>query len=1226
MYLRRLEVDGFKAFAERQRFEFGPGISVIVGPNGSGKSNVADAIRWALGEQSTRQLRARRTEDVIFSGSSKRRQLGMAEVTLTLDNSEGWMPIAFNEVAVTRRAHRSGQNEYRINGQQVRRADVVDLFRRAQVGQNSYAHMSQGLVDEVLALRPTERRILIEEAAELGRHRQQLTLAERRLVEARDNLGHVRILVAELEPRLKQLERQSRKAERHQALRSELSWTLQQYLSREIAGAREGQRVTEEVRDQSTLEVSVARSAATVLAERLGQMSGLIAEQRASLERTRQRERELAEERLRLQQTVALAEQRLELIAERRSELKASLASASSAAVAERPDDGSVASLTALAEAGREELVRQREALAAADGATHTVLRELAELEVRRARLEGDRDDSERRIAEQADERAEEEQQRTAAAERFAQLAGEVRAYRGRSPRRRGLMLRLAGRQREQRVRRDAAEAALDEAHVQQERAAHRLRERATRLTALGERQRLLEQLTERLESAQGGARSVVEAADSRPTESRPLDAGRPAEAGQPGASLTGIVGLLSRLIQVPDGMEAAIEAALAEQVGAVVVEREADALAALEYLRRQDGGSATIYPLDGLEHVRSLNIFGERGVVGVAARLVRTETRYRPLVNTLLGRVIVVRDLNTAHRMIRRGLGSVVTRDGLLLRADGSLYGGRGTGRAEQFALRRELDALPEEHEAAAAAHAEARTDHERREQAVKEARVRVASARAAVEQADASARAAEQERGRERRIFGQALAELRSLRPLLDEGGGEEARAALSHVRLADALASLSSVEESIERLRDRANSVTAERDAAAGRVEEATTALFARRAELHAAESRQRQDEEERAREAERVGRERTQRDALVREQQDLELSLEDYRQRLASRIGALSLAQEAVEPARSALADHEREQRELTDSRDQMQPTLLAAERGLLASESAAREQQQRLRRLLAQLEEEEMVLLADGRVVPSGGASASDAPTGHVTGDDPAALEPSEPAAHEGASPPHGEALWARIAELKASIRALGPVNIEALADLDEQGQRHEFLTDQMADLRDSEAELREAIRELRQRIRERFIETFELVNGHFKEYFARFFGGGRAELTLLVDDEEPEGEPGVEIVAQPPGKRVANLNVLSGGERSMTSVALLFSLLAVNPAPMVVLDEVDAALDDTNVGRFVETLRELSERSQFVVISHNRTTIEAGDAIYGVSMGEDSTSQVLSLQLATAAS
>ena len=207
MYLRRLEVHGFKAFAERQRFEFGNGMSVIVGPNGSGKSNVADAIRWALGEQSSKQIRARKTEDVIFSGSDKRRQMGMAEVTLTLDNSEGWMPIDFAEVSVTRRAHRSGDNEYLINGQQVRLSDVLDLFRRAQVGQNSYAHMSQGLVDEVLALRPGERRELIEEAADLRRHRHQLTLSERRLVETRDNLGHVRMLIREVEPRLRQLER-----------------------------------------------------------------------------------------------------------------------------------------------------------------------------------------------------------------------------------------------------------------------------------------------------------------------------------------------------------------------------------------------------------------------------------------------------------------------------------------------------------------------------------------------------------------------------------------------------------------------------------------------------------------------------------------------------------------------------------------------------------------------------------------------------------------------------------------------------------------------------------------------------------------------------------------------------------------------------------------------------------------------------------------------------------
>nr|HRC63153.1 AAA family ATPase [Dehalococcoidia bacterium] len=323
MYLRRVEVHGFKSFADRQRFEFGPGVTAVVGPNGSGKSNVAEAVRWALGEQSARSLRARKTEDVIFSGSDKRRQLGMAEVTLVLDNSEQWMPVDFSEVSVTRRAYRSGESEYLINGQRVRLMDVHDLFRRAQVGQNSYAMMSQGLVDEVLALRPVERRDLIEEAADVHRHRIELNRAERRLTETRDNLGHVRMLIREVEPRLKQLERQSARAERFKVLQAQLSDALQVYYEHELRAAQDALTAARARHDQQAQAFQSARIEVDSVLGRADAIDGRVHELRMALERAQSVDRTLTEEGLRLQQAVALAEQRLELLAVRREEVEA---------------------------------------------------------------------------------------------------------------------------------------------------------------------------------------------------------------------------------------------------------------------------------------------------------------------------------------------------------------------------------------------------------------------------------------------------------------------------------------------------------------------------------------------------------------------------------------------------------------------------------------------------------------------------------------------------------------------------------------------------------------------------------------------------------------------------------------------------------------------------------------------------------------------------------------
>ena len=1217
MYLRRLEVHGFKAFADRQRFEFGDGMTVIVGPNGSGKSNVADAIRWALGEQSARQLRARKTEDVIFSGSDKRRQMGMAEVTITLDNSDGWMPIDYNEVSVTRRAHRSGDSEYLINGQQVRLSDVLDLFRRAQVGQNSYAHMSQGLVDEVLAMRPGERRELIEEAADVRRHRHQLTLSERRLTETRDNLGHVRMLIREVEPRLRQLERQSRKAEKYQVLASELSDGLQVFFEHELRDATESHTATKAAHDQRSRAFAEARSKMSQLERRLEGLATALEEHRATLATAQTGERTLAEEGLRLEQAVALAEQRLQLIGERREELEVAIATAPPGAEDPDEDQTALATLAATVEQARSTLAREREALTSADETTRTTLRELAESEARRARLEADREDAERRIAEQSREHARQEHERGAAAERFEILSADLRAYRQRSPERRSTAIRLSQRATEARCRRDGAESGLDRAQLDHEQGARRLRDAEAELGALEQRHELLEQLTASLETAQGASRAVIEAGrDDAEENDEPLE---------------GVIDLLSRLIRVPNGLEAAIEAALAEHLSAVVVEREDDALAAIDYLRTAEAGAATVYPLDRIEHVFPVNLFNERGVIGVAARLVRTDQQYRPLVDTLLGRVIVVDDIKVAQQMVRRGLGSVVTRDGVLLRPNGSIYGGRSGSGSEQFGLRRELEALPEYISAARERLTTAQARVERAERVVTDARVVIVSARDDLDVVDVEVRTSDQERARERRANGQLLSELRALRAVMNRDAQAEEAATATRLRLDNAVDSLGTLEVSIATLRDRSASIASERDGVAARLDEATLTLASREAEHRAETTRRQEREAERRRIREQLEQQRSQFATLTREHQDLELSLQDYRARLANSRKARTEAQEAVGPANAAVAEREMEERELSATRHDVQRTLLDAERELLTSEATVREQALRVQQLREQIDEEGMEVHEDGSVRPqiieASVEALDDAIEDELDDSDDedggeaevVQVEMELPAAIAGGAEVDIPQLRERIHELRGAIRALGPVNLEALEDLSEEQERHDFLVGQVEDLEAAEVELREAIRELRTLIRERFVKTFDEVNTRFGEYFTRFFGGGKAELRLLQTEDEPVAEPGVDIFAQPPGKRISNLNILSGGERSMTSVALLFALLSVNPAPVVVLDEVDAALDEANVSRFLETLRELRDRTQFVVISHNRATIESGDAIYGVSMGDDSSSQILSL-------
>jgi chromosome segregation protein len=394
----------------------------------------------------------------------------------------------------------------------------------------------------------------------------------------------------------------------------------------------------------------------------------------------------------------------------------------------------------------------------------------------------------------------------------------------------------------------------------------------------------------------------------------------------------------------------------------------------------------------------------------------------------------------------------------------------------------------------------------------------------------------------------------------------------------------------------------------------VTEAATAVAAAEGGREAARSQRAQRAEERRQAIARMEQRQTLLAQVRREREDIALSLRDLRERLANNRAALAEREQAVAPAHAALADTLGEQRELAAGRGDAQARLFGAERETLAAEAELRQRAQQVQALLTQIADEGLVTRADGSVrsvvaaVDGAGLIVADARTAVAM-----------PAA--GGAEVDTEALRARISDLRAEIRALGPVNIDALDDLSEERERHHFLTAQVGDLEAAEVELREAIRDLEKLIRTRFDETFALVNTNFEHYFQRFFGGGSATLRI-VEPEDEDGEAGVEITAQPPGKRIASLSVLSGGERSLTSVALLFALLAVNPAPVCVLDEVDAALDEANVGRFVETLLELTLRSQFVVITHNRRTVEAADTIYGVSMGDESTSQVLSLSVA----
>ncbi|MCC6382189.1 MAG: chromosome segregation protein SMC [Dehalococcoidia bacterium] len=1210
MYLKKLSVHGFKSFAARTTFDYGPGVTAIVGPNGSGKSNVADAIRWVLGEQSVRLLRARKQEDVIFAGTKDRSAVGLAEVILTLDNTDKWLPVDFAEVDVGRRVYRNGESEYLLNGSRVRLRDVVDLLMKGDVGQNSYTIMGQGLVDEVLSMNPEERRSFLDEAADVKRFRLKIREAQDRLAATRENISRVTLVVGEIEPRLVHLSRQADRAREHGRLSLELGELLRAFYGHRWSEAHNSIVRARAALDQRAAEDAAAAERVAAVREQLRALSEEIRKRREAIGRREARNTEIEQRLAVTEHAIALDRERHAMASARREEVRLELETLE----AER-----ISLTTTDVDEGRRglEVVEEAEAAKAFAAQCRDALeiaeREYAALRSKVQELRDGADADERRAgglqadSDSAHSRLEElERDEAGAGTRRKQLLAELAAYGRRFL---ALQEELADAESGLAGARGAAESAGERLLRVQE-------EVRTYEAAGNEDLRELDRLEGRLdallrvqaehEGVAAGTRNVLIMGQALIEGVQPGSLGEPAE-------VAGVVGLLARQLKVPAGLETAVNAALEQRLHAVIVEREEAALQAIDLLNRRRQGRAQFLALDTLRQVYPLNLQKERGVVGVASKLVRCEARMRPLVDTLLGRVIVVEDVQTGLRMIRRALGSVVTVDGTYIEPTGVLTGGSSGADEGAFVRQRELDELPVRIDELGA-----RTATSARQ---------LETARAALDQLGARVREAETAYAAIRRALDDGRTRLDREREALHRLRREmdavrSRRAEIQRERTARrrVVAQATTAHEQIQARRDERRlamlaleedlqKATVRRENALKTVSEASGRLAAVEGERKALVALREQHEKTLARLAGQIQAKRLQGRNL-----ELEASVIDERlAKLQRELQAAHLEQsrdtDDAAPDRDELHRLETHERQVQEEYAESQAALLAADRGRLDLEAEVARALDHVGALRAEMEREGLAPDRSGAVVPLEQAMASESLF---------TAEIAEPTI-QGAAAVDVEATRARIEEIRSQIRRLGPINAEAPEDYRESKERYEFLTSQMTDLADAEAQLRAAIGELSEEIRIRFGATFEKVSAAFAEYFAAFFGGGSARLFLT--DPDNLAEAGIEIEAQPPGKRVKSLALLSGGERSLTAVALLFALLSANPAPFCVLDEVDAALDEANVGRFTAALKALSERTQFLVVTHNRRTVEVADAIYGVSMGRDGVSKVLSLRL-----
>ena len=1181
MFIKKLELFGFKSFAERTEIDLSDGITAVVGPNGCGKSNIADAVQWVLGESNIRNLRGRHATDVIFNGSEKRRAVGLGEVSLTLDNSCGTLPINFSEVTVTRRSYRSGEGEYFINKTRCRLKDIYELFLDTGIGREAYSMVTQGEIDAVLSAKPEDRRELLEEAAGVKKYRYRRKEALRKLDRTEANLQRVRDIMSEIGGQLEPLSEQAEAAARYEELQSRLREIEIGLLIRDL---RKNTRTLEEVRDSK-------KGADERIAGYDKQLSDLewqkdkqttrLSELEEDIEGARRVQMNLSGNVQRLEGKAALLDERLRSTQSERSRTEEDIAAlehkieesrkrAEALALEEKECSEAESAAEAGAEAGSRSLAEldRRFEEASRNVNDHKasyldIAKELAAARnalqnstQRSAQLEAALEKHDREIAELSAAKAEAEKRGTEA-------AAEVESLRTRIGQ---LTAQIDGLNND-RERAENRCADLNRRHAE---VAHETAAKSSRLGTLRE-------MAEAHEGFFEGVRSVM--------------------AGHKAGKLSGKFAVVADVITVPKGYETAIETALGASVQDIVTDSVEEAKRAIEHLKANSAGRATFLPLDGMKP-SSDKIRGRvdrPGAIGIAADLIDYESKYAPAIRSLLGGTVIADDIDKAVALSKqlKGWRAIVTLEGELIAARGAITGGaRKTKRPGLLARKQEIDELTAEVARLERQASELQEKIESGEKNLADLQSRAAEAQKSL--ADGRTALAEQENQ-----AGLAANQAASLTRQIE----------VSSLEKDEIQVLLNEETENVARLRRQVDTVGKENtdlDQVVAGGEQSIEELAEQRSAERERIMRLNVDLASCSERAASLRSALEQANAACRESTE---AVDSRRQRLeaiSTELTALSEERDAAsgecERQRELLAAADARLNEVVESRTRELEKATAIDARL---KEAARERNElahdthaadvREARLEVQVAQATDRLLEEYEITPE------------QTLDWPEDIEVERGTATE-------------VARLRGEIRRMGPVNTGAVQEYQRIKERWDFLTEQRDDLEAARDQINSAIREIDTNTREVFMGTFDRVAANFEIVFKRLFGGGKTQLSLT--DPNDLVETGIDVIVQPPGKKLQDMALLSGGERALTATALIFALLMTKPSPFVVLDEVDAPLDETNVERFAEVLKEFAANSQFVVVTHNRATMEAADSLYGVTMQEPGISKLISVKLA----
>ncbi|WP_322199168.1 chromosome segregation protein SMC [Acutalibacter intestini] len=1183
MILKSLELQGFKTFPDKTTLSFEPGITSVVGPNGSGKSNISDAMRWVMGEQSLRTLRCSKMEDVVFGGTPQRKALGFAEVTLTIDNSDRRLPFDNDQVAITRRYYRSGESEYLINKSTVRLRDINELFMDTGLGRDGYSIIGQGKIDSIVAARSEDRREIFEEAAGISRYRYRKEEAQRRLTKAEENLVRLRDILSELEGRVGPLKEQAEKAEKfiqYDAEKKELEigiWletlersgrTLREHEEKLGVMRAQHQEIEEEIEgvnrrteenyretNQCTASMELARNQAAALDEQalraegeIGLLNSEISHNRQDVERLKgqiqaaqQSHQDTQQEMERKTQELAAQEARINQSRQKLVDYTARLEELRQGAdQSTREIEQAAVELAGINASLSEERVRMTSAQSS-----------MGEIRLRAQAVEESLCQAEQREAAAREEGRELSQMLEEAGAAIVAKENEVSGH----------QLRLMSRKKRAQAAREQLDKLTLDANEQLRRA------------------RLLEDLERNLEGFAQSVKAVMKEAQR--------------------GMLKGVCGPVTRLLKPPPEYAVALETALGAAMQNIVVETEQDAKSAISLLKQRDLGRATFLPLTTIKgHVLDpREMENMPGFVGVAARLCQCEEKYGGIRDSLLGRVAVAEDLDSAVSIAKRTgyRFRVVSLDGQVVNAGGSLTGG---SRAKNSGLLSRAGEIQRIKEKAAALRAQA----EQANQTYKASQGEVSACEAQLNAAQGELYACQEERAKISAELTQAQRELdailESAQTLRAEREGTNARLETLSVQEAASREQLDKLEEAARVWEEKSQSLSGSREIQMARCNEIGDTIQALRMEEFSAQ-KDRDTlaaglEELKARQQDAAGlqsRLAAEIDGLEEKSGQLAEEIRGLTARVDDLRAQAQAQRQSVEEAAQHRAELEKESAQLRTQEREAVSRRESAGRELARLQERSDNLQKEYDGIITRLWEEYELTR---REAEEQGKPIEDLPTAQR-----------------------------RLQELKNKIKALGAVNVGAVVEYQEVAERYNFLNTQVTDAETAKKELLDLIGDLTGAMREQFTQRFGEINENFGRIFRELFGGGAAELSF--SDPADVLTSGIDIKVHPPGKIVTHIESLSGGEKALVAISIYFAIMRVNPPPFCVLDEIEAALDDVNVARFAQYLRRMTSQSQFITITHRRGTMEGSDMLYGVTMQDQGVSKLLALKTDEAA-